>query len=945
MTKLKQKLSLLLVIALVVSLCATLLTGCNPDSEKTTEGTSEAPTEAPTGSGGDDSGDADDGKIKYTVSVKTEGGMLLEGVTVEVYDGEEKVGGGTTDENGSFSVALPKKDGYIASAALLPDGYTSSGRASFLGTSATLTASSSVIVGGTPPAKYKLGDVMHDFTYTTYDGQEVTLSKVLEEKDVLLLNFWYDGCTWCTTEMPEMNEAYGKYKDSAEILALSPYDDNEKIEAYIERFKDGLDFPVASDTSMETVGRFNLSGFPTTIVVDRYGVICLMVTGYTSLDGFEAIFKWFTGDYSQQLISNPSVLTPRPKPTDEGYNLTMPSSDEINAVISPSLGLNYYGDESEYAWPYQISEWQGQSCIMTSNQKLNNSFSTLYVDVELKAGEALALDYWASTESGGDIFYVFVDGQIMQEISSASEGWKTCYPYVAIEDGTYKLSLHYLKDSSGHEGEDRVFIKGLRKVDKSVIDTETYILRQASTTFKADGSGYENYITPVLGNDGYYHVGSANGPLLLANMMTGSHFSENSVYELVSNEPDKFASDEGFVSKIVDYSVHGSNSLISGYCTVTEELRSLLETVVEKIGVEEDNSNQWLQTCIYYDAYGTNGEQMGDPIKGLASFSAYEAVLGTNYVEYTRLLMPRGYYYKFVPEVSGAYRLTSNSVPATLIDGETHATEGMICGADLESVHGNDEWYEKNSPVDVDNISIYAYMEAGETYYVNVWYYDIYAVGTIEFNIERVGDTADIFTLASNSFFTFDVDDSGNVDSGTTVAGGVDVMLVDGIYYVKNPDGSQGPVLYADFRATTGVFERSLLEAVEYGAFNFQKSNLDMDIEGYINSFDESGTDYEEGFIEAWGETLYAERRELVEDVISGTFHGVGDRTEQIQAYVDKMISDSENDELNGCVVVTEELAEILQIYMDTYTFEGVEHSWTKLCFFYKHYGPTNNAQ
>ena len=44
--------------------------------------------------------------------------------------------------------------------------------------------------------------------------------------------------------------------------------------------------------------------------------------------------------------------------------------------------------------------------------------------------------------------------------------------------------------------------------------------------------------------------------------------------------------------------------------------------------------------------------------------------------------------------------------------------------------------------------------------------------------------------------------------------------------------------------------------------------------------------------------------------------------------------------ERQGCVPVTEELAEILQLLMDKYTFQDVDHSWTKLCYYYDHVGP-----
>jgi hypothetical protein len=43
--------------------------------------------------------------------------------------------------------------------------------------------------------------------------------------------------------------------------------------------------------------------------------------------------------------------------------------------------------------------------------------------------------------------------------------------------------------------------------------------------------------------------------------------------------------------------------------------------------------------------------------------------------------------------------------------------------------------------------------------------------------------------------------------------------------------------------------------------------------------------------------------------------------------------------ELQGCVAVNAELADLLWKLMDKYTFAGVKNSWTKLCFYYQHLG------
>ena len=62
------------------------------------------------------------------------------------------------------------------------------------------------------------------------------------------------------------------------------------------------------------------------------------------------------------------------------------------------------------------------------------------------------------------------------------------------------------------------------------------------------------------------------------------------------------------------------------------------------------------------------------------------------------------------------------------------------------------------------------------------------------------------------------------------------------------------------------------------------------------------------------------------------------DCTELIKKYEAQIIK-SGPAELQGCVVVTEELAGILQQLMDKYTFEGVETSWRKMCYYYEKLG------
>ena len=78
----------------------------------------------------------------------------------------------------------------------------------------------------------------------------------------------------------------------------------------------------------------------------------------------------------------------------------------------------------------------------------------------------------------------------------------------------------------------------------------------------------------------------------------------------------------------------------------------------------------------------------------------------------------------------------------------------------------------------------------------------------------------------------------------------------------------------------------------------------------------------------------------MLDDVLAGKYHGKGeDLSEEISTYLDKIIT-SGGEEIQGCVAVDERLAELLQLLMDKYTFENVDNSWTKVCYYYDYLGP-----
>ncbi len=943
----KRLLTMLLALAVVLSM-AGVLAGCNNG------GGSGSEDETTAGVSGEN--------VTYTVSVKTKGNMKMSGLDVYVYADDtlaDMVNYGQTNEEGVVTFQLPRSDKYAIELRGVPKGYDLAKSYAFDGAAAAITLTSSLITGeDLSGATMALGDVMYDFTLKTPAGKEIVLSEVLKEKKVAVLNFWYTTCSWCVTEFPFMEEAYQMYKDDVAIIAVNPLDDESLIVPFQTDMQLTFDM-VKCPTAWSAT--FGVQGYPTTVVIDRYGVICLVESGaLPSLRPFQNIFDHFTAeDYQQKLCPNGAAdLATTVMPTEK-----MPSSEEIAGIINRGdIQVTYRPEEGEAAdttWPFVITEKDGVKCIKSSNANVESSYAIMYADVELKAGQAVGFDYIISSEQASDRLVVIVDGEDIYQMSGHDEvaKWKTAYPWVAEKDGTYEVALCYLKDESDDVGEDTVYITNMRVVSVEDIDVDTHIPRQAAIS--EDGFAY-TYAQIVLNEkDGYYHVGNANGPLLLANMMGYSEFSEEStLWDIVYNG-DADADGRKMYEEMLDYFSYASNSNLNGYCTVTKELAELLKRVDEVVGFDEEDQSEWLKFCMYYQTYGKNAKQLEDPIKGLAPFSAYTATLGknveSNYFYYNRVIMPRGMVAEFIPTKSGVYRITSRNE-------SEHGVDGWIFDENRNEllVYEQDERLYNT----VGEVSMVFYMEAGKPYYIDIAFWDPYEIGYIYYDVEFIGSTLNHFRLASPGPFTYDSDESGDT-MYHTIHGGIKAVLGDdGIYYHDLGGGKKGSKIYVDFTGITGTFGSPITTVdaynedgtvkkdekgnvvkvkgmIDLGGFDFSKTENDLYILGILDKYDgdqEKVIAYLKG---EWGADYDANAEEYqIDDVFNGIYHGKGgDQTNAMKAFMSKMITSGPEEEI-GCVVVTKELAEILQLLMDKYTFAGVDQSWLKLCYYYDYLGP-----
>ena len=247
-------------------------------------------------------------KQDYKITVISEGGMPFSDVSVTVYEGTDKtelVWRADTSNDGVVEFSAPQSSDYIAVVEAIPVGYD-------IKEYYSVTSNDTVI---TPEIlleekedltgiSYDLGNIIHDFTARDSNGNEYKLSELLKTKKAVILNFWYLNCQPCRMEFPYLEEAYQQYGDKIEVLALNPVDGTDtKLSAFADEMN--LSFPmVACDPIWERL--MDLTAYPTTIVIDRYGMIAMIHKGYiTETQTFTDIFEYFTSDgYVQSTVKN-----------------------------------------------------------------------------------------------------------------------------------------------------------------------------------------------------------------------------------------------------------------------------------------------------------------------------------------------------------------------------------------------------------------------------------------------------------------------------------------------------------------------------------------------------------------------------------------------------------------------------------------------------------------
>lgn len=124
----------------------------------------------------------------------------------------------------------------------------------------------------------KIGYLAPAFQLSTLDGGVLGVSRGERDK-ALLINFWASWCDPCRLEAPLLADLHEKYGDRLDIYGVNglKFDTLVGVKAFVKQYQ--YNFPILLDEQSAVYDLYKVPGYPTSVLVDRSGVIKDIVIG------------------------------------------------------------------------------------------------------------------------------------------------------------------------------------------------------------------------------------------------------------------------------------------------------------------------------------------------------------------------------------------------------------------------------------------------------------------------------------------------------------------------------------------------------------------------------------------------------------------------------------------------------------------------------------------
>lgn len=152
--------------------------------------------------------------------------------------------------------------------------------------------------------QYRLiGEPTPEIEIDKWIGMDAGLTPLASMKGkVVLLDFWAMWCKPCFAAFPELTEWHHAYSGQGlQIIGLTRYygtaggfnADDAGEYAFLQKFKraEGLPYPLAVAKNVNNHNRFGVVGLPTTVLIDKKGVVRYIRTGASMGEEIEAVIR------------------------------------------------------------------------------------------------------------------------------------------------------------------------------------------------------------------------------------------------------------------------------------------------------------------------------------------------------------------------------------------------------------------------------------------------------------------------------------------------------------------------------------------------------------------------------------------------------------------------------------------------------------------------------
>jgi len=126
-----------------------------------------------------------------------------------------------------------------------------------------------------------IGAPAPDFRLPRLGGEELALSSL--KGKAVVVNFWATWCGPCRDELPLLADLARRYPASElTVLGVNVQEGEAVVRPFAEEM--GITFPLVLDKTGEVVKRYRLRGLPTTVFIDRAGIIRAVYLGPLTSD-------------------------------------------------------------------------------------------------------------------------------------------------------------------------------------------------------------------------------------------------------------------------------------------------------------------------------------------------------------------------------------------------------------------------------------------------------------------------------------------------------------------------------------------------------------------------------------------------------------------------------------------------------------------------------------